>query len=120
MYVLIVGKDHVRTGLIANFMKTVLPELEVECCHFVHHFEWIKERRIRPHLIISDNTCSLRRPELPDQPLSVKFAEPQAFSRSRKIPFIKYSRLGTVGPLFRIRLALFAFALRLKGARKPV
>lgn len=118
MYVLIVGSDHVRTGLIANFMKTALPEFEVESCHFVHHFEWIMERRIKPHLIIADHTCSLRRPELPDQPTPVKYTQPKLFARRMKIPFIRYSRFGAAGPLFRIRLALFAFFLRMKETRK--
>jgi hypothetical protein len=118
MYVLIVGSDHVRTGFIAGFMKTALPGLEVECCHFVHHFEWIKERRIKPRLIISDHTCSMRRPELPDYPMRVKFADPKAFARNKKIPFIRYSRFGAAGPLFRAKLALFAFSYRMKKSRK--
>jgi hypothetical protein len=119
MHVLIVGNDHVRTRHVGKFVKAALPDLEVEYCHFVHHFEWMKDRRNKHLLILSDNTCALRSHERPDVPVAVPYTEPKLFAGIRNIHFIGYSRLGTAGPIFRIKLALFGLARRLRNRRKP-
>ncbi len=109
MKIWILGAYTVLTRQLCDLVRSKLPKALVTTINWDHDFLLLKDSGKRPDMIIGDGTCLVRPYYRPDSPLESPFDEPMKFARMLGIPHIRFSKLGSSGPLFRFQLFRLLF-----------